>query len=138
MFAAVMWPLPANAEPLPFANVSGAHWFIGDYYSGGGSGHITAANITTPFAAIRARAIAAGIENVIFDFSDDKTIAAGLAARADLTLVFGATTSGESVDRVNLKLDHDADGLVGAVVAACDSATPKRKAAVLTMIPGAV
>lgn len=128
---------PANMQPLPFANVSFSNWHQGDYYSGGGSGHITAVNVVTPFEAIRARAVAEGIE-VTFDFSDDFTVAAGLAAAADLTLVFGATTSGESVDRVDLKLDNDADGLVAAVVVACNASSPKKKVAVLTMIPGAV
>jgi beta-glucosidase len=126
---------PADAKPY---NPIGGTWNRGDYYSGGGSGHVTVPSDTvTPLEAIAMRARQAGI-TVTNDTSDNATSSAALAQEADLTLIFAGTTSGEAQDRANLKLDHHADDLISAVIMACRSTTPKKKIAVLMMIPGAV
>lgn len=121
----------AAAQPYNPA-LPGNDWHRGDYYSGGGSGHVTAANITTPLAAILARARAKGIETTAVTATNDTAAAVSAAKWADVTLVFAGTTSGESEDRSDLSLDDDADALIKAVAAAAKSTV------VLLEIPGAV
>lgn len=103
----------------------------GDYYSGGGSGHVVAEHIVTPLAAIQDRAASAGIK-VLASPSDDLEAALAVAGDADLTIVVAATTSSESVDRKDLHLDGNADALIPAV------ATKAKKTLVLVQTPGAV
>ena len=79
-------------------NIHGNGWQVGDYYSGGGSGHVVAANVVTPLAGISARARQAGI-TVGTSASDDVEAALAAVGGADLTIVVGATTCGESEDR---------------------------------------
>ena len=71
-------------------------WNTGDYYSGGGSGHVTAPDVVTPLDGIRRRAEAAGI-TVLSSPTNNATAAAALAAQADVTIVVGATSSGEAL-----------------------------------------
>lgn len=112
------------------ANQGQGGWHQGDYYSGGGSGHVTAGYVVSPLAGIAARAAAAGIE--VIGITNDSTSAAVAAAKlADVAIVVGGTTSGESEDRPNLSLDHGADALISAVAAA----NPKTVA--LVAAPGA-
>ena len=80
-------------------NIHGNGWQVGDYYSGGGSGHVVAANVVTPLAGISARARQAGITVVGTSASDDVEAALAAVGGADLTIVVGATTCGESEDR---------------------------------------
>ena len=104
-------------------------WFIGDYYSGGGSGHVTAGSVVTPLDGIKAAAAAKGIQ-VVASVTDDVGAATSAAAQADVTVVVAATTSGESVDRSSLALDNNADALISAVAAAA------KKTVVLVQAPG--
>jgi len=64
----------------------------GDYYSGGGSGHMTG-NVTSAFAGLSSRAQELGID-VVFSLTDNKTAAAEAAARADVAVVVLGATSG--------------------------------------------
>ena len=112
------------AQPYDPA-VPGADWARGDYYSGGGSGHVSAGTrVVTPRDGIRARARASGIAVRALPTDDPaeaaEAVRAGEAAShaSHLTVVVVATTSGESVDRPSLSLDNDADALVAAAAAA--------------------
>mmetsp|Transcript_63261 Transcript_63261/g.120684 ORF Transcript_63261/g.120684 Transcript_63261/m.120684 type:complete len:724 (-) Transcript_63261:155-2326(-) len=108
------------------------HWDVpGDYYAGGGSGHVTAGNLVTPLDGIKRRAAAAGIE-VIAEASDDRHRVTAAAAQADLTVVVAATTSWEGSDRSTLNLDNNANALVDAVAAQVS------KVVVIVQAPGAV
>jgi beta-glucosidase len=126
----------AAAAALPYNPVGAGQktsdsWHLGDYYSGGGSGHVVAGAMITPLAGIQARAAAAGVA-LVASASDDLEEAAAAAAQADVTVVVAATTSGEAEDRQNLSLDGDADALIAAV-AKNSSAT-----VVILQAPGAV
>ena len=106
-------------------------WHQGDYYSGGGSGHVTAgAAVVSPLRGIAARARAAGMA-VHLSPTNDVSAAVALARTVDVAIVVGGATSGESVDRPNLSLDHGGDALIAAVAAAA----PKTVA--LVAAPGA-
>ncbi|CAE8600067.1 unnamed protein product [Polarella glacialis] len=91
-------------------------WRFGDYYSGGGSGHVVAANVVTPLEGLRRRAALAGID-VISPPSNDVAEALAAAQRADVVIVVAATTSGESEDRPDLSLDDGVDDLIAALAA---------------------
>jgi len=106
-------------------------WSYGDYYSGGGSGHVVAGNLVTTLSGIKSRANIAGIR-VIEATTDDIGPGVAAAKEADVAIVVGGTTSGESMDRPNLNLDHNIDQLVMAV------AHVNRRTIVLTQAPGAV
>lgn len=105
---------------------------LGDYYSGGGSGHVQASddNLWTALAGIRQR-LPAGIE-LLVSITDDLKQAQEAAARADVAVVVAGATSGEGVDRTNLSLERHADALISSV-----SAVAKRTV-VLLQVPGAV
>jgi len=103
-------------------NQGEGEWNTGDYYSGGGSGHVVSPNgsqgyTVTAYDGIARRAQLAGLR-VIASLSND--VADGLAAarRADVAIVVGGATSGEDVDRANLNLDNGADELIEAVASA--------------------
>ena len=106
-------------------------WSTGDYYSGGGSGHVVAANVSTPMLGIKSRAVMAGMEVIESPTND---IAAAMLAcnQSDVAIVVVGTTSGESHDRPDLNLDEGMDDLIAAV-AACANIT-----IVLAQIPGAI
>jgi len=117
-----------SAQAAP-TRPQGSRWFVGDYYSGGGSGHITASQVITPLDGIRDRAAELGIEVIS---TLDKNQAASIAQQADLTIVVGATSSGESEDRPNLRLDDGVDELIVAVSAVSS------RTIVLAQSPGAL
>lgn len=110
-------------------NQSGHQWYIGDYYSGGGSGHIVAGHLTTTLQGIQDRASAAGMQ-VIAAPTDSVSDAKYAAAQADVTIIVAGTTCGESQDRSHLTLDGDMESFVPQV------ASSSKKTVVLTMIPG--
>ena len=120
------------AVAQPYLPYSGA-WNKGDYYSGGGSGHIAASRsqVITPLDGISARAKAAGLQ-VVNASSDDIGVARGAAARVDVAIVVVGATSGEAEDRKDLKLENGGDALVQAV------AQVARRVIVLCQVPGAV
>jgi beta-glucosidase len=108
------------------------HWMVsGDYYSGGGSGHVFAGNLVTPLAGITSRASAAGIQ-VIPEATDDVDKACAAAAKADLTIVVAGTSCMEGTDRKSLDLDNHANDLINAL-------TKKgARVVVIAQVPGAV
>lgn len=124
----------ASASP-PFnpanPNQGSGDWSTGDYYAGGGSGHTTAGYVVTAFDGISKRAEANGIK-VTNSSTDNVTAAVALAQEADLTIVVGGTSSGESKDRPNLHLDGDVDRLIEAV------AGTRSNVIVLTQICGSI
>ncbi|CAK0911988.1 unnamed protein product [Prorocentrum cordatum] len=122
----------ANAyDPSGGGQNGGGDWATGDYYSGGGSGHMVAGRLITPLQGISSRAASAGIE-VASAPTDD--VEAGLQAAdgADLIIVVAATTSGESRDRDSLALDGGVGDLIGAV-----SDRSGKPVVVLVQSPGA-
>jgi beta-glucosidase len=116
----------ANSQPY---DPNGGSWFVGDFYSGGGSGHVVAGHLTTPLQGIQLRAMKAGIE-VLASASDDVSSAVNVAQQADVTIIIAGTSCGESVDRDHLDLDGDMNNFVPSVSAA------SKKTVVLTEIPG--
>mmetsp|Transcript_99204 Transcript_99204/g.280920 ORF Transcript_99204/g.280920 Transcript_99204/m.280920 type:complete len:792 (-) Transcript_99204:51-2426(-) len=99
-----------------------------DYYSGGGSGHVSARSVVTPLAGIKERAREAMVK-VLFAANGSK--AEKLAKQADMVVVVGATTASEGKDRASLYLDHDVDRLILAVAKI-------KPTVVLMQTPGAV
>lgn len=102
----------------------------GDYYSGGGSGHVTPSRVVRPIDGIRSRASAAGIV-VIEANTDHISEAEDAVGDADVTIVVGATTSREGVDRASLNLDHVDEFIANVSKAA-------KRTVVLSQTPGAV
>jgi beta-glucosidase len=108
-------------------------WWTGDIYSGGGSGHITMRpqDVVTPLAGITAAARAHGI-GVVSYTGNSTSGAVAKAGEADVTIVVGGATTGESHDRETLHLQDDADELIYAVT------NVSKKTVVLAQVPGAV
>lgn len=108
-------------------------WAQGDYFSGGGSGHLSTTRAVSALDGLRRRAEVAGIQ-VVASPSDDVAEAIEAANQADVAIIVAATTSGESFDRPDLKLDGLADELVDAITrySTC------RHIVVLVQAPGAV
>jgi beta-glucosidase len=108
----------------------------GDYYSGGGSGHVTPAIYVTPLDGIKNRASVGPTLVTVKSHSkgssnqpDAENLA--LAKAADTTIIFCGTSTGESADRQSLSLDADCDGFISSV------AQVSRRVVVLVMTPGA-
>lgn len=124
--AAVAKPFDSSAK-----DQGRTQWARGDYYSGGGSGHVVASGVVTPLAGIKRLAESLGI-NVLMSTTNNPSHAVEVARKADVSIIVAATTSGEDSDRKDLSLDGDADALIAAVA---DHAT---KTVVLIQTPGAV
>ncbi len=75
--------------------------------------------IVDPLTAITARVAEAG-GSVLFDNGADPAQAAAVAAQADVSIVFGHYTMGETTDLADLHLDANGDALITAVAAASD------------------
>jgi len=121
---------PAVAKPKE--NPLHLHLFpLGDYYSGGGSSHVTPAYVITPLDGIKQRAAVAGIK-VISSATDSIPSATAAASQADVTIVVAATTSTETWDRKSLSLDNGADALIRAVT------VKAKRTVVLMQVPGVV
>eukprot|EP00929_Paragymnodinium_shiwhaense_P036589 TRINITY_DN1958_c0_g1_i4.p1 TRINITY_DN1958_c0_g1~~TRINITY_DN1958_c0_g1_i4.p1 ORF type:complete len:895 (+),score=219.41 TRINITY_DN1958_c0_g1_i4:48-2732(+) len=106
-------------------------WARGDYYSGGGSGHVAAGFAIKPLDAIRERAQAANMV-VKASASNNKRRARELASEVDVAIVVVGTTAGESYDRGSLYVDDGGDQLIEEV------AKVATRTIVLLQIPGAV
>ncbi|CAJ1375363.1 unnamed protein product [Effrenium voratum] len=106
---------------------------MGDYYSGGGSGHcyIPPENFTTPFTSISERAKDLGIA-VSSSLTNNITEALAAIQDADAVVVLGATTAEESRDRESLHLDNGADDLINAI------AKEGKPVIVLMQVPGTI
>jgi beta-glucosidase len=105
---------------------------LGDYYSGGGSGHVQAAaeNLWTALDGIK-RWLPEHVE-LVEAAVDDVAQAVEAASSADVTIVVAGATSGEGVDRADLNLERDADALIAAV------ASVAKRTVVLLQVPGVV
>jgi len=117
-------------DPAGVGQGMGMSWFSGDYYSGGGSGHMTG-NVIKTLDGLSARATLEGI-SVIASPTDNITEATEAAREADIAIVVVGATSGESVDRPNLQLERGGDELIANVA----SVSPKT--VVLMQVCGAV
>lgn len=114
----------------PTSDQGHGSWNTGDYYSGGGSGHVTAgAQLVTTLAGLTRRAELEGMR-VLSAPTDEAAVAVPVAKSADVALIVAGSTCGEAADRANLALDHDADALISAVAA---TGTPT---VVLLQLPG--
>lgn len=122
----------ATAKPYDASDGEGV-WNVGDYYSGGGSGHVSSKQVVTPLQGIRQRALLSHVQ-VIHSASDDPFEASSLAGSqgVDVAVVVVATTSHEEEDRRDLNLDNGADELIRAV------ANVAQKTVVICQVPGAV
>ncbi len=75
--------------------------------------------IVDPLTGITERVTQAG-GSVVYDSGADPAQAAAVAAAADVAIVFGHYTMGETTDLVDLHLDANGDALIEAVAAASD------------------
>jgi len=107
-------------------------WATGDYYSGGGSGHMFG-NEVTAYMGISRRAAQVGLA-VTASLTDDVSSAVEAAEGADVIFVVAGTSSGESRDRENLELDGD----IPAIIKGLREAEVEGKVVMLLMVPGAV
>jgi len=105
-------------------------WNTGDFYSGGGSGHVTALHPVTALQGLSRRAAAAGVA-VVAEPSDDVAAGVQAAAKADAAVVVCGATSGEALDRPDLRLNASCEALIAAV-------SNETKTIVLLQVPGAV
>lgn len=121
---------PAAMADAYDTNEPGNQWNWGDYYSGGGSGHLFAGYVVKALEGITMRAQQAGIRVIPVSQDDPQGLAA--AAEADVTFVVAGATSGETVDRSNLNLEGEADALISQV------ARVARKTVVLMQVCGSM
>merc|ERR1719323_1825565 len=82
-----------------------------DYYSGGGSGHVSTLKVITPLEGIMQRAALANI-TVLFTPDQNPVKAREVALKADAVIVVGATTASEGADRASLSLDWGTEELL--------------------------
>lgn len=75
--------------------------------------------IVDPLTSITAKVEEAG-GTVLYDSGADPAAAAAVAAQADVAIVFGHYTMGETTDLADLRLDANGDALIAAVAAASD------------------
>ena len=89
---------------------------LGDYYSGGGSGHcyLPPERFKTPYMTVTAYAEANDIYTTS-SLSNNATEALSVVWEADVIVVLAATTAEESRDRASLHLDNGADALIEAL-----------------------
>lgn len=104
--------------------------FPGDYYAGGGSGHVQTDRLVSPHAGISAVAASFDIE-VIVTPSNDIESAIAQARVADMTIISVGTTSTEDEDRASLDLDDNANEFISAVAKVAKSSV------VIVQSPGA-
>lgn len=96
-----------SAATAGIVNPNHGSWKDGDFYSGGGSGHVIPGYHVTPLDGIKRRAASAGI--TVVDETSNVDV--------DLIIVVGGTTSHEADDRAHLHLDDGADELIASVAA---------------------
>lgn len=99
-------------------------WHPGDFFSGGGSGHVPTDNVTTLLQAISQRAHTAGIT-----VTTPKTKKEVL--EADVIVIAGGASAHEGEDRSNLNLYFNANELIQTI-------SKLKPTVVLMMTPGAV
>lgn len=106
---------------------------MGDYYSGGGSGHcyIPPELFTLPIVSMYERANSLGID-ISSALTNNITDAMNGIKDADAIVVLAATTAEESRDRASLHLDNGADDLI------FELAKQEKPVIVLTQVPGTI
>jgi len=112
---------------------NGGAWNQGDYYSGGGSGHLTPSSeqLVKPLDGIKARAAQAGV-TVLEATSDHAGSVSSVVKQADVGIIVCGATSTESSDRGSLSLDNRCDSLVSSL------ASTGVPIVVLMQVPGAI
>jgi beta-glucosidase len=116
--------LKNDGPALPFGDdvesivVVGAAGHDAPYSTGGGSAHVVGAYVSSPFAAITARAPAGTTVTYVRGDPGDEAEAVAAAADADAVVVVAAVASGEFSDRTSLALGSTTDALISAVAAA--------------------
>ncbi|MCP2635867.1 glycoside hydrolase family 3 C-terminal domain-containing protein [Microbacterium sp. HD4P20] len=126
-----------NDDALPLANDAATVAVIGQTASTVATGGVSAKTgcawylvfirgtalncdaIAAPLDSITAKVEAAG-GTVVYDSGADPAQAAAVAAEADVSIVFGHYTMGETTDLTDLRLDANGDALIEAVAAASD------------------
>jgi len=130
-----------NAADAGFASVTTLRGNVqglpeGDYYSGGGSGHVQGSNATlvTTLEAITRRAAAENITvlsaNTTAQHNSSRPLDT-LLKEVDLVVVVAGAKTTESKDRSSLHLDDGADDLIRRV-------SKEKPTIVLLMIPGTI
>mmetsp|Transcript_8904 Transcript_8904/g.22966 ORF Transcript_8904/g.22966 Transcript_8904/m.22966 type:complete len:880 (+) Transcript_8904:3-2642(+) len=121
----------SSYNPSGVGQNGGNIWNKGDYYSGGGSGHMVPLAVVTPLEGIRRRAEQEGIR-VIEPLGNSTEAMLAAASQADATIVVGGTTCGENEDRAHLHLDDDVDELIEQV------SQYTKNVVVLLQVPGTI
>lgn len=109
-----------TASSVPTGDVSaqtGCGW---DFPFGPGGPVLNCAALVDPLTALTERVTQAGGE-VLYDNGADVAQAAAVASAADVAIVFGHYTMGESQDLPDLRLDGNGDQLIEAVAASAPS-----------------
>jgi beta-glucosidase len=119
----------ASAPPVAFG-INAGDLPMGDYYSGGGSGHVHGERVVSPLDGLSRRAAAANIE-VLASTTDSPEEALAVGRRADVVVVVAGARTVEDSDRDSLHLDGNADEVIAALAR-------ERPTIVLMQIPGAV
>jgi len=129
-----------NKNGLLPLNITSGKWkkiaVIGDdgrdkpVYAGGGSGHVDASYVITPYQGIVTRVEKNA--NVTYAPSNPLSNVQKVAQEADVAIVFVEAWSSEGMDRTNLDLPNNQDALVAAV------AKVQKNTIVVIHSPGAV
>ncbi|MGL4304588.1 MAG: beta-glucosidase family protein [Mycobacteriaceae bacterium] len=112
-----------NSGALPVSPSTGSIAVIGSSAgkdvaaSGGGSGHIIAEDVVTPYEGIKDLADSKGVE-VLFNDGADSVAAANAAAAAEMAVVFVSQVSTEFIDQTNIDLVPADNAMIEAVAAA--------------------
>ncbi|WP_163617812.1 glycoside hydrolase family 3 C-terminal domain-containing protein [Microbacterium sp. B35-30] len=109
-----------TASSVPTGGVSaqtGCGW---DFPFGPGGPVLNCTALVDPLTALTERVTQAGGE-AVYDSGADVAQAAAVASAADVALVFGHYTMGESQDLPDLRLDGNGDQLIAAVAASAPS-----------------
>lgn len=111
-------------------------WDLGNYYTVGGSGRVIPKDPVSILEGIQDACKFANCK-VHSDLSDDAEVASKVAqeAKADVTVICGATTSTEGMDRASLSIDQES--FVVEVAKKLD-ALDAMPTVVVTLIPGSI
>jgi beta-glucosidase len=112
---AVIGPTAATAPTAGVSAKTGCAWYL--VFTRGTALNCNA--IADPLTSITTEVQEAG-GFVVYDNGADPAKAAAVAAEADVAIVFGHYTMGETTDLADLNLDANGDTLISAVAAASD------------------
>ena len=108
--------LPLHISRTKSIAVIGADGSTHPITSGGGSSHVTVSSVISPLSGIRAR-VGAGIKVTSYS-GTDPTRAAAVAAKAQVSIVFGSYFEREQSDQPNIELPGQQNAMIAAVAAA--------------------